>query len=108
VCSTLLSLGEQFYRDDHLFVDPRQKLVTLDGEIVTLTRKEYRLLALLVQHAGEVVPRPILLTHIWGYVPRSRTLDMHIRQLRQKLAMHGRYIETVVGVGYRFQPAPGP
>jgi len=47
---------------------------------------------------------------VWGYVPktRTRTVDVHIGRLRQKLAMHGRFIETVFKVGYRFRPAPGP
>jgi len=98
------------YHDDHLYVDLRNQLVTLDGQTVTLTRKEYQLLALLVQHGGKVVPRANLLTHVWGYVPktRTRTLDVHIGRLRQKLAMHGRFIETIFKVGYRFRPGPGP
>jgi DNA-binding response OmpR family regulator len=98
-----------FYRDDHLFVDLRDQVVLLDSETVTLTRKEYRLLALLVQHVGEVVPRAILLMHIWGYGPeaRTRTLDMHIRKLRKKLGMQAQYIETIVGVGYRFRQFHG-
>ena len=98
------------YHDDHLYVDLRNQLVTLDGQTVTLTRKEYELLALLVQHGGKVVPRANLLTHVWGYVPktRTRTVDVHIGRLRQKLAMHGRFIETIFKVGYRFRPGPGP
>jgi DNA-binding response OmpR family regulator len=69
---------------------------------------EYSLLALLVQHAGEVVPRATILTHVWGYQPEAhtRTLDGHIRRLRKKLGMHGgRCIETVVRIGYSFRPA---
>jgi DNA-binding response OmpR family regulator len=96
-----------FYRDEHLFVDLRDRVVTLDSETVTLTRKEYRLLALLAQHPGEVVPRPILLTHIRGHVPERRPsmLDVHIHGLRRKLGIYADlYIETVVGVGYIFRP----
>ena len=52
----MLPLDEQFYRDDHLFVHLRHEVVMLDGEAITLTRIEYRLLALLLEHAGEVVP----------------------------------------------------
>ena len=102
--------GQLFYRDEHLFVDPRHRLVVLDHQALTLTRKEYRLLVLLVQHCGQVVPRAILLMGIWGYGPdiRTRTLDAHVRQLRKKLGTHGgRYIETVVGVGYSFRPFHG-
>jgi DNA-binding response OmpR family regulator len=96
-----------FYRDEHLFVDLRDQVVMLGNETVILTRKEYRLLALLVEHAGAVVPRAKILTQIWGYLPetRTRTLDMHIRRLRKKLGMHsGQYIETIVGIGYSFRP----
>jgi DNA-binding response OmpR family regulator len=101
------SLDQPFYRDEHLFLDLRQQLVILDGEMVTLTRREYRLLALLAQHAGDVVPRSSLLLHIWGQVPEMRpsTLDVHIRGLRRKLGVYAdQYVETVVGTGYRFRP----
>ena len=84
--------------------------MTLDGEKVRLTRGEYRLLALLVEHVGVVVTRPILLMQIWGHAPETgiRTPAMHVRRLRKKLGMYSRYIETVVGVGYRFRPMPEP
>ena len=88
------------YRDDHLDVDLRQQLVMLDGRILHLTSMEYVLLALLVEHAGEAVPRSILLT-------LTRKVDMHIKGLRRKLGPHAeQYIETVIGVGYRFRPLP--
>ena len=86
-----------------------QQLVILDGETVTLTRMQYRVLALLVQHAGEVVPRPTLSMQIWGHVlaASSRAVDIHIRGLRRKLGVYGgMYIETVVGIGYRFRTMP--
>ena len=92
-------------------MDLRQQQVILDGETVTLTRREYRLLTLLAQHAGEVVPRSSLLLHIWGHVPEVRpsTLDVHIRGLRRKLGVYAdQYVETVVGTGYRFRPAFEP
>jgi DNA-binding response OmpR family regulator len=106
-----VSLDQLYYRDDHLFVHLRQQLVMLDGETVRLTSMQHRLLALLVQHAGEVVPRASLWLRIWGKVPelRSSKLDAHIRRLRKKLGIYaGQYIETVVGEGYRFRPHPGP
>jgi DNA-binding response OmpR family regulator len=79
--------GHQPYHDDHLNVDLRYELVTLDREILTLTRKEYSLLALMVQDAGKIVPRATFLIQIWGAVPetRTRTVDMHIDQLRKKV-----------------------
>ena len=63
---SVLPLDEQFYRDDHLFVHLRHEVVMLDGEAITLTRMEYRLLTLLLERAGEVVPRAIIVTELWG------------------------------------------
>jgi two-component system phosphate regulon response regulator PhoB len=78
---------------------------------MVLTRKEYDLLALLVQHAGEIIPRDALLMQVWGYGSeiRTRTLDVHIRRLRKKLGGYAdQYIETIFGIGYRFQPFHAP
>ena len=83
----------------------------LDTKPLGLTRKEYDLLALLIQNAGEVVTREALLLRVWGYGNqiRTRTLDVHIRRLRKKLGEHsGTYIETIFSVGYRFQPFRAP
>jgi DNA-binding response OmpR family regulator len=71
-----------------------------------LTRKEHELLSLLVANAGEIIPRDVLLMSVWGYSReiRTRTLDVHIRRLRKKLEPYGEHcIETIFGVGYRFQ-----
>ena len=79
----------------------------LDSHPIILTRKEYALLSLLVQNAGEIVPREALLWKIWGYSTqiRTRTLDVHIRRLRRKLGKYSyQYIETIFASGYRFQP----
>jgi len=95
------------YRDEHLSLDFDQQAATLDSERMTLTRKEYDLLALLVQHAGEIIPREALLMQVWGYGAeiRTRTLDVHVRRLRKKLGGYAdQYIETIFGIGYRFQP----
>ena len=100
--------NQPFYRDAHLVVDLRGRLVILDSQILTLTRMEYRVLALLAQHPGEAVPRAILLMRIRGHVPElsPRRVDIHIRRLRRKLGVYAEhYIETVFGVGYRFRPA---
>lgn len=100
----------QPFHDKHLHVDLDQQAVILDGETVRLTPMQYRLLALLVEHAGVVVTRPILLMQIWGYAPeiREHKVDTCIRGLRKKLGVYANlYIETVVGVGYRFR-APVP
>jgi DNA-binding response OmpR family regulator len=98
---------EPRYRDQHLDLDFEHKTVLLDAKPLGLTRKEYDLLALLIQNAGEVVTRESLLLRVWGYSNqiRTRTLDVHIRRLRKKLGEHsGTYIETIFSVGYRFQP----
>ena len=95
------------YWDEHLAIDFDRRTATLDGEEMTLTRKEYDLLALLVRNAGEIVPRGALLLQVWGYGSeiRTRTLDVHVRRLRKKLAIYAdRYVETIFGIGYRFQP----
>ncbi len=101
----------QLYRDEHLFVDLHQQTAELDSQRITLTRKEYDLLALLVRHAGQIVPREALLKGVWGYGSdiRTRTLDVHVRRLRKKLGVYAdQYIETIFGIGYRFQPFHAP
>jgi DNA-binding response OmpR family regulator len=95
------------YRDAHLTVDFQNQAATLDSSPMTLTKKEFELLALLVGCAGNIVPREEQLMRVWGYSTeiRTRTLDVHIRHLRKKLGVYaGRYIETIFGVGHRFQP----
>ena len=101
------TLHEQRYQDQHLDMDFEHRTALLDTKPMGLTRKEYELLAMLIQNAGEVVSREMLLLRIWGYNNqiRTRTLDVHIRRLRKKIGEHsGVYIETIFGVGYRFQP----
>jgi DNA-binding response OmpR family regulator len=95
------------YHDAHLKFDFDRHAVTVDTQQLTLTRKEYELFELLVKNAGEIVPRHALLMRVWGYRSdiKTRTLDVHIRRLRKKLGAYAEhYIETVFGVGYRFQP----
>jgi DNA-binding response OmpR family regulator len=102
---------EARYHDQHLDLDFEHKTALLDTKPMGLTRKEYDLLALLIQNAGEVVTREMLLLRVWGYSNqiRTRTLDVHIRRLRKKLGEHsGTYIETIFSVGYRFQPFRAP
>jgi DNA-binding response OmpR family regulator len=99
------------YEDEHLSLDFHQRAARLDDQRLILTRKEYDLLALLVKHAGEIIPREELLLEVWDYSAgiRTRTLDVHIRRLRKKLGIYAaRYIETIFGIGYRFQPFSSP
>lgn len=99
------------YRDEHLKIDFDQQAALLDDGRLVLTRKEYALLALLVEHAGEIIPREALLMRVWGYCAdvKTRTLDVHVRRLRKKLGPFAQqYIETIFGIGYRFQPYHAP
>lgn len=81
--------------------------VRVDGSEVELTATEFRLLADLVDAAGRVRTRDALLDRVWGYAPEvvSRTVDTHVRRLREKLGAAGPYVVTVRGVGYRFDVA---
>ena len=84
-------------------VDERAHSVFVGEREVQLTLKEYQLLCLLMKNRGAVLTRDVLLENIWGYGHESetRTVDVHIRTLRQKLGTAGSMIETVRGVGYR-------
>lgn len=98
------------YEDDHLLIDFDDIRVICQGNKIRLTNKEFTLLSVLAKSADRVVTRQQLLDNVWGYsyYGDARTLDVHIRRLRQKLGECGDCIETVVGVGYRFvgsQPA---
>ena len=97
------------YEDARLSIDFGDMRVACDGEAVKLTRKEFSLLATLARGAGRVATRQQLLDNVWGYeyYGDTRTLDVHIRRLRQKLGACGDAIETVVGVGYRFVGCAG-
>jgi two-component system, OmpR family, alkaline phosphatase synthesis response regulator PhoP len=92
------------YADARLAVDFADMRVTCSEQSVKLTRKEFALLEHLITNSGRVASRQQLLDNVWGYsyFGDTRTLDVHIRRLRQKLADCGGCIETVVGVGYRF------
>lgn len=95
--------GER-YEDGRLTIDFADVRASCDGANVKLTNKEFQLLSALAKKRGRVVTRQQLLDQVWGYsyYGDARTLDVHIRRLRQKLDACGDCIETVVGVGYRF------
>lgn len=92
----VVTLGE-------IMLDPKKRKVKVNEEIVELTFKEFELLYLLVQNAGIVLKRDVLMERVWGtdYEGESRTLDMHIKTLRQKLGDASCHIKTVRNVGYR-------
>lgn len=86
-----------------LAVNPGRHTVKVSDREVTLTLKEFELLCVLLEKRGAVLTRDALLERVWGYAfdGESRTVDVHIRTLRQKLGEAGDYIETVRGVGYK-------
>lgn len=91
------------YQVGCLTVCPQRHLVEVEGAPVTLTLKEYELLCMLLKNRNMVLTRDRLLNQIWGYSfdGENRTVDVHIRTLRQKLGKAGDLIETVRGVGYK-------
>ncbi len=92
------------YVGTHLVADFDAVSVMVDGEQVRLTRREFELLRYLVQNKNRVVSRDRLLERVWGYerLVETRSVDVHVGRLRQKLGSAGRQIETAVGLGYRF------
>ncbi|MBE5909846.1 response regulator transcription factor [Pseudobutyrivibrio sp.] len=96
--------SQQVIRIDELILDDRKHIVTVDGEAVDLTFKEYELLKYLLMNRDIVLGRAQIMDKIWGmdYEPESRTLDMHIKSLRGKLGDYGNRIITVRNVGYKF------
>ena len=96
---------EHLLKAGGLIVNLDQHIITADGERVALTFKEFELLRLFLSHPGIAVTRDQLMEEIWGtdYLGESRTVDMHIRTLRQKLGKYGDMIETVRNVGYRLE-----
>ena len=90
-----------------LYVCPSKHIVKVDGQNVALTLKEFEMLCLLLDNHDIVLTRDQILNRVWGYSfdGESRTVDVHIRTLRQKLGHAGDYIETVRGIGYKIGSA---
>ena len=88
-----------------LVLNPQEHTVAVDGQRVSLTYKEYELLQLFLSQPGIAFTREQLLASVWNteYLGETRTVDMHIRTLRQKLGKYGSCIETVRNVGYRLE-----
>ncbi len=90
-----------------MVIDTRKAEVTRTGEVLDLSAREFLLLKYLVEHRGETLAREQLLNDVWGYhaMPSTRTVDVHVAWLRQKIEpnpRHPQYILTVHGLGYRF------
>jgi len=99
------------YADDFLTIDLKERRVTVGGEPVKLTPTEYRLLAYLVQNAGQVLTFTQILQNVWGWEYQDdldyvRVYVWHLRQKLEQDPKNPRYIQTELGVGYRFEKAP--
>lgn len=97
------SQSQADFRIDNLYVCPSKHIVQVGDENVTLTLKEFDLLCMLLANRGIVLTRDKILDQIWGYSfdGENRTVDVHIRTLRQKLGSAGSLIHTIRGVGYK-------
>ena len=98
-----MEMNSYVYVYSGVVVDTKKHSVTVNGKPVVLTLKEFELLHLLMKNQGSVMTRDVLLERIWGYDfdGETRTIDVHIRTLRQKLGEMGSIIQTVRGVGYK-------
>jgi len=103
--STSDNAGENFWQHEGLRVDFEGHKASLHGEEIALTATEFKLLVELVKNRGRVQTRDQLLDKVWGYhfEGYARTVDTHVRRLRQKLGVYSEWVETVRGVGYRFR-----
>ena len=92
------------YRGEHLVADFDAVSIEVDGQAVRLTRREFELLRFLVENKNRVISRDRLLERVWGYERfiETRSVDVHVGRLRAKLGAAGTQIETVIGLGYRF------
>lgn len=91
-----------------LYVDPSRFLVKVGSEEIRLTAIEFKLVQFLMANKGRVATRDMLLDRVWGYdaALTTRTVDTHIKRLREKMGKAGDYIETIRGIGYRFKEKP--
>ena len=91
-----------------LVIDVDSHEVFVDNESITLTALEFKLLRQLVDRRGRVQSRDQLLSDVWGYSAdvTTRTVDTHIKRLREKLGVMGKYVQTIRGVGYKFSRTP--
>lgn len=107
--NTFSELYEDIYESKSLKVDFERHEVLVDGKEVDLTLKEFELLQILIKNKGKILNREVLLDKIWGYeyIGETRTVDVHIRYLRKKIEKddkNPKFIQTIRGVGYRFNP----
>lgn len=97
--------GADTFTVEGMVIDYSARTVTIDGQRIQLSPKEYELLAYLARNRGIALTREQLLSNVWGYdyYGDDRTLDTHIKLLRKNLGDYARYIVTLRGIGYRFE-----
>jgi len=88
-----------------IILDVRAHLVTVEGERIDLSYKEFELLAYFIENTGIALSREKILNHVWDYdyYGDARTIDTHVKKLRSKLGDKGEYIKTIWGMGYKFE-----
>ena len=88
-----------------IVIDSQGRTVTVDGQLVDMSLREYELLVYLIQNQGIALSRDKILNNVWNYdyYGDSRTIDSHIKKIRQKLGNKGKDIETIRGIGYKFE-----
>ena len=88
-----------------IVIDPEGRTVTVDGKQIEMSLREYELLKYLVDNEGIALSRDKILNNVWNYdyYGDSRTIDSHIKKIRHKLGKRGKYIETIRGIGYKFE-----
>ena len=101
------SMGDKREVKDYggIEIDPEGRTVTVDGKPVEMSLREYELLKYLVDNQNIALSRDKILNNVWNYdyYGDSRTIDSHIKKIRHKLGKKGKYIETMRGVGYKFE-----
>ena len=90
---------------DGIVIDPEGRTVKVDGKPIEMSLREYELLKYLVDNEGIALSRDKILNNVWNYdyYGDSRTIDSHIKKIRHKLGKKGKYIETMRGIGYKFE-----
>ena len=93
---------------DGIVIDPEGRTVKVDGKQIEMSLREYELLKYLVDNEGIALSRDKILNNVWNYdyYGDSRTIDSHIKKIRHKFGKKGKYIETMRGVGYKFEIKP--
>ena len=91
-----------------ILIDEQAHMVTVDGQRIELSYKEFELLAYFVENHGIALSREKILNHVWDfdYYGDARTIDTHVKKLRSKLGAKGEYIKTIWGMGYKFEVEP--